>query len=77
LRRFERDAQNAPDGFVQHGFVQRSVTHRFDDGLTRVGLGAGHFQVQPAFKGGYPVVDRAPVGDDEAFKAPFFFSGCR
>ena len=69
----EDGAQDAPHGCIEQGFIQLAVFNGIDDCLGAAGFGSGHFQVQPALQRFHPVVHGAPVGDNRALKAPFFF----
>ncbi len=71
LRCFEDDAQNPPHRFIQHGLIQRAALHRLHHRLYPPRARAGHFEIEAAFQSRDTIVHRAPIGDDEAFQAPF------
>ncbi len=72
LCRFVDDLEDAPNGFIQHRFIQRAIFHGLDDGLHPARLGAGHFQVEAALQSRHPVVDRPPVRNHQPLESPFF-----
>ena len=62
--------QNAGNAGVDVAFRKRAVGYRLRGRFLHIDRAAGHIEIAPGMKRGDPIVQRAPVGNDRAGKAP-------
>ena len=72
LPAFEEAVKAQPDTVMcSYNRLNASASYGFDDLFVGCAAATRHFEVQTCFYSFNTVVERVPVADDNAFKAPF------